>query len=91
MTKFSPSKDKFEYPFPSLLKKTYDHEEQHTLKYINSTLITEIALDLTDKNITKLPDEIKLLINLQQLTLSSNKIRVLPNCIGQLSKLEVNF
>eukprot|EP01080_Neovahlkampfia_damariscottae_P011631 gene11631-4872_t len=88
MVKISPSKDRFEYPFPPLLKKHYDHEEQHALKYINSTLLTEIALDLTDKNITKLPEEIKLLINLQQLTLSSNKIRILPKCIGALSNLE---
>jgi leucine-rich repeat protein SHOC2 len=80
-----------DFPYPGLLKKTYTSEEQHSLKFINSTLLTETALDLTDKNLTIIPEEIKLLQNLEQLTLSSNKISKLPNVIGSLSNLQVFF
>jgi hypothetical protein len=78
-----------DFPYPGLLKKTYTAEEQHSLKFINSTLLTETALDLTDKNLTVIPEEIRLLQNLEQLTLSSNKISKLPSVIGLLSNLQV--
>lgn len=45
-------------------------------------------LDLSNLNLTELPDEIALLSNLKTLSLNNNKLSTLPDSIGQLLQLE---
>lgn len=47
-----------------------------------------ISLDLSERNISIIPDEIGLLNELKKINISHNKIKELPNSISQLSNLE---
>ena len=44
-------------------------------------------LDLSSKGLTELPPEIGKLTNLTQLSLSYNQIKVIPECIEQMTTL----
>ncbi|MCH9619323.1 MAG: hypothetical protein S4CHLAM45_04710 [Chlamydiales bacterium] len=51
------------------------------------SLLDQVLLKLTHKNLTKLPNSLGHLINLTQLNVSHNQLTVLPDAIGQLTKL----
>jgi Leucine-rich repeat (LRR) protein len=62
------------------------------LKQLTDEEIKQITtLDLSNNNITKIPECIEQLANLQSLNLSNNNLSNIPKCIGQLTNLRTLF
>ena len=60
--------------YPDLENKKYSKEEKKSVSLITNTKISTTELNLDEKDLTIIPNEIKQLINLTSLSLNQNKI-----------------